>query len=46
MSQWDKKIEKILRDGGLPFWILCIVFSIGSYAVLWLFMALGIAAGY
>jgi len=46
MNRWDEKVEEILREGGLAFWILCVVFALGSYAVLWLFMALGIAAGY
>jgi hypothetical protein len=46
MSRWEQKIEAIMQRGGIGFWILCIVFSVGFYGVLWLFMALGIAAGF
>ena len=34
------------QRGGVGFWILCIVFSLGFYGLLWFMMALGSAAGY
>jgi hypothetical protein len=40
--KWDEKVEEILRDGGIAFWILCIVFSVGIYGLLWFSMALGV----
>jgi hypothetical protein len=46
MSRWEEKTEEIMQRGGFGFWILCAVFAAGFYALLWLMMALGVAAGY
>jgi hypothetical protein len=46
MSRWEKKIEETMQKGGLGFWILCIVFSVGFYGALWLILALGTIAGF
>jgi hypothetical protein len=46
MSKIEQKIEETMQRGGLGFWILCIVFSVGFYGALWLFMALGTIAGF
>jgi hypothetical protein len=46
MSQLEQKLEKIMQRGGLGFWIICIVFSVGFYGLLWLTMALEVARGY
>ena len=46
MSRWEEKIEEIMQRGGFGFWILCIVFAGGFYALLWLMMALGVAFGF
>lgn len=46
MSRWEEKIEETMQRGGIGFWILCVVFSLGFYGFLWLMMALGSASGY
>lgn len=46
MSKIEQKIEAIMQRGGLGFWILCLIFSIGFYGLLWFLMALGSVAGY
>jgi hypothetical protein len=46
MGRLEKKIEQTMQRGGVGFWILCIVFSLGFYGILWFIMALGSAAGY
>jgi hypothetical protein len=43
---FDDKIDEMLSRGGFGFWVLCVVFAGGFYVLLWLTMALGIAAGY
>jgi hypothetical protein len=42
MSNWEQKIEEVMQRGGFGFWILCIVFSVGIYGLLWFSMALGV----
>jgi hypothetical protein len=46
MSEWEKKIEETLHRGGVGFWILCVVFSVGFYGALWLILAIGTIAGF
>jgi hypothetical protein len=46
MSRWEQKIQETMQRGGLGFWIICIVFSVGFYGLLWLTMALAVAMGY
>jgi hypothetical protein len=46
MSRFEQKIEEIMQRGGFGFWILCIIAAAGFYGLLWLMMALGVAAGY
>jgi hypothetical protein len=46
MSKIEQKIEETMQRGGLGFWILCIVFSVGFYGALWLILALGTIAGF
>jgi len=46
MSRLEKKIEETMQRGGIGFWILCVVFAVGFYGLLWFTMALGIAFGY
>ena len=45
MSKIEQKIEETMQRGGLGFWLICLIFSIGFYSLLWLLMALGSAIG-
>ena len=42
MSSHEDKIEEIMQRGGVGFWILCVVFALGFYGLLWFSMALGV----
>ena len=42
MSSLEDKIEEIMQRGGVGFWILCVVFALGFYGLLWFSMALGV----
>jgi hypothetical protein len=46
MSRLERKLEETMQRGGFGFWILCVVFSLGFYGLLWFLMALGSAVGY
>ena len=46
MGRLEKKIEETLQRGGVGFWILCVVFSVGFYGALWLILAIGTIAGF
>ena len=46
MGRLEKKIEETLQRGGVGFWILCVVFSVGFYGALWLILAFGTIAGF
>ena len=46
MSKIERKIEETMQKGGLGSWIICLIFSIGFYSLLWLFIALSSAIGY
>lgn len=41
-----KTLADHLNEGGLVFWLSCILGAIGFYGVLWLMMALGTMAGF
>ena len=41
MSKIEQKIEETMQRGGLGFWLICLIFSIGFYGLLWFLMALG-----
>lgn len=43
MSKIEQKIEETMQHGGLGFWILCLIFSIGFYGLLWFLMAISTA---
>ena len=43
MNSLEDKIEEIMQRGGFGFWILCAVFAVGFYGLLWFSMALGVA---
>ena len=43
MNRLEDKIEEIMQRGGVGFWILCAVFAVGFYGLLWFSMALGVA---
>ena len=42
MSRLEDKIEEIMQRGGAGFWILCTIFAVGIYCLLWFSMALGV----
>jgi hypothetical protein len=41
-----KTLDDHFNEGGLVFWLACILGAIGFYGFLWLLMALGTMAGY
>ena len=43
MNRLEDKIEEIMQRGGVGFWILCTIFAVGFYGLLWFSMALGVA---
>ena len=45
MNRLEQKIEETMQRGGVGFWILCVIFAVGFYGLLWFTMALGIAFG-
>lgn len=46
MNRWEEKIEETMQLGGVGFWIVCAVFAVGFYGLLWLLLAIGTMAGY
>lgn len=46
MSKIERKIEETMQRGGMGFWLLCLIFSMGFYGLLWFLMALGSVIGY
>ena len=46
MNRLEQKIEETMQRGGFGFWIICVVFAVGFYGLLWLMMAFGIAFGF
>jgi hypothetical protein len=43
INRFEDKIEEIMQRGGVGFWILCTIFAVGFYGLLWFSMALGVA---
>jgi hypothetical protein len=41
-----KTLDERMNEGGLFFWLACILGAVGFYGFLWLLMALGTMAGY
>jgi hypothetical protein len=46
MKKLEDKLEQIMQRGGFGFWVLCGIFTLGFYGLLWFSMALGVAFGY